>query len=278
MAGKNVRVLFRSLPIGIVWMTGILLCCQNHGPKDADFSDTLQSNTLCFKGAVIRTDTSQKNISFVFTAHEFAEGYDQVKQTLDKHGIRASFFFTGDFYRDPIRAYLINELVNKGHYLGAHSDKHLLYASWENRDSLLVTEEEFANDLLANYREMERFGIVKDSANLFLPPFEWYNDSISKWCRQLGIILVNFTPGTIANHDWTIPEPGTLYYSSDSIFKNVLAYEESRNMNGFILLLHLGTDPHRTDKFYYLLDSLIIELKSRGYQFPLLGELVEFAD
>ena len=113
-----------------------------------------------------------------------------------------------------------------------------------------------------------------DTAFLFLPPFEWYNDSISEWCRQLGITLVNFTPGTIANQDWTVPEPESLYFSSDSIFRNILAYEESNNMNGFILLLHLGTDPRRTDKFYFLLDSLVIELKSRGYQFPLLNDLM----
>ncbi len=278
MTGINFKTLCGSLFFKLVWMTGIMVCCHNPRANNKEYPDQLQPNTLCYKGAIIRTDASLKNISFVFTAHEFAEGYDKVKETLDKHGIRASFFFTGDFYRDPMHAYLINELVNNGHYVGAHSDKHLLYASWENRDSLLVTKEEFANDLQANYREMERFGIVKDSAWLFLPPFEWYNDSISKWCRQLGIILVNFTPGTIANHDWTIPEPGSVYYSSDSIFKNILAYEESDNMNGFILLLHLGTDPRRTDKFYFLLDSLVTELKSRGYQFPLLGDLVEFAD
>jgi len=238
----------------------------------------LQSNALYFRGALVRTDTTRQNISLVFTAHEFAEGYQTVKQALDRYGIRASFFFTGDFYRDPENAFLIRELVKEGHYVGAHSDRHLLYASWENRDSLLVTREEFTDDLLANYQEMERFGILKDSARLFLPPFEWYNDSISAWCRQLGITLVNFSPGTIANHDWTIPEPGSLYFGSDSIFRNILAYEESKTLNGFILLLHLGTDPRRTDKFYFLLDSLIGELKSRGYRFPLLGELAEFAD
>ena len=174
----------------------------------------------------------------------------------------------------PDFSHLISELAGDGHYLGAHSDKHLLYASWENRDSLLVTKEDFIKDLKANYFEMERFGILKDSALLFLPPFEWYNDTISHWCKEIGITLVNFSPGTIANHDWTIPEPGSLYFSSDSIYKNILTIEESANMNGFILLTHLGTNPRRTDKFYFLLDSLVSDLKIRGYQFPILRDLV----
>jgi len=278
MTGIILRIHFRGILFGLVWMTGILQCCHQPMTVDEDYSDTLQPNALYFKGALIRTDTSRKNISLVFTAHEFAEGYSTVKQALDKHGIKASFFFTGDFYRNPDYAFLIRELVKEGHYVGAHSDRHLLYAFWENRDSLVVTKTEFTNDLLENYREMKRFGIPKDSALLFLPPFEWYNDSISEWCRQLGITLVNFSPGTIANHDWTIPEPGSLYFSSDSIFKNILAYEESYTMNGFIMLLHLGTDPRRTDKFYFLLGSLIIELESKGYQFPLLSDLVVFPD
>jgi len=277
MTGSIMRTQIRSLLIAFLFMTGILHSCHQSVTTDEEYTDTVQPNTINYKGA-LRTDTNRKNISLVFTAHEFAEGYSTVKQALDKQRIKASFFFTGDFYRNPGHTFLIQELVNEGHYVGAHSDRHLLYASWENRDSLLVTKAEFSNDLLANYREMEQFGIPKDSALLFLPPFEWYNDSISDWCRQLGITLVNFSPGTISNHDWTIPEPGSTYFSSDSIFKNILVYEESANMNGFILLFHLGTDPHRTDKFYSLLDSLIIELKSRGYQFPLLSDLVVFPD
>ena len=246
----------------------ISFSCLRYGNEPVDIpDDTSENQALYSYGALIRTDTTRKQISIVFTAHEFAEGYETVKQALDKHGIKASFFFTGDFYRNPENASLIHELAKEGHYLGAHSDKHLLYASWENRDSLLISKPEFTNDLLANYREMERFGIPKDSALLFLPPFEWYNDSISEWCRELGIILVNFTPGTIANHDWTYPEPGGYYYSSDSILTNILNYESEKKMNGFILLLHLGTDQRRSDKFYYKLDALLQELLNRGYSF-----------
>ena len=254
----------------------LLPSCQHNklNPVNILPDNTSVKHSVFFKGAMTRTDTTRKYISLVFTAHEFAEGYETVKQALDKHVIKASFFFTGDFYREPENAALIHELAKEGHYLGAHSDKHLLYASWENRDSLLVTKSEFTNDLMANYKEMEKFGIPKDSALLFLPPYEWYNDSINEWCREMGIILVNFTPGTIANHDWTYPDPEGNYYSSDSILSNILNYESEKRMNGFILLLHIGTDPKRSDKFYFKLDSLLQELLNRGYNFHRLCDAI----
>ncbi|HEY5406039.1 MAG TPA: hypothetical protein VIJ92_03090 [Ginsengibacter sp.] len=45
-------------------------------------------------------------------------------------------------------------------------------------------------------------------------------------------------------------------------------------LNGFILLVHIGTDPRRTDKFYNQLPQLINELKKRGYEFVKINELL----
>jgi peptidoglycan/xylan/chitin deacetylase (PgdA/CDA1 family) len=218
-------------------------------------------------GGIVRMDSSRKDIYLVFTGHEFAEGFPEVKAALRRHRVAANFFFTGDFYRNPEFALLIRYLVKKGHYLGAHSDKHLLYCAWEDRDSLLVDRGTFRGDLLDNYREMERFGIRKEKAPYYMPPYEWYNDSISRWCAELGITLVNFTPGTTSNADWTYPELGASYRDSESIYRRILGYEEASGLNGFILLLHIGSDPRRTDKFTAYLDDLIGALKSRGYSF-----------
>jgi hypothetical protein len=45
-------------------------------------------------------------------------------------------------------------------------------------------------------------------------------------------------------------------------------------MNGFILLLHIGTDIRRKDKFYFYLPELISELRRRGYRFTKIDELL----
>ena len=221
-------------------------------------------------GAIVRMDTTKKVIYLVFTAHEFADGYTVVRETLSKHNIKASFFFTGDFYRSPEFSNLIKTLKEEGHYLGAHSDKHLLYCTWENRDSLLVTQEIFNKDVMDNYTEMEKFGIDKEDALYYMPPYEWYNLQISKWTKKLELTLFNFSGGTSSNQDWTYPELGKAYISSEDIYKKIIDYEEDHGMNGFIFLSHIGTDPRRTDKFYNRLDQLIQYLKKKGYSFSRL--------
>lgn len=227
-------------------------------------------------GGIIRTDRSQKEIHLVFTGHEFADGGEHIRGVLAKHRIKASFFFTGDFYRNNHFADLIAALRRDGHYLGAHSDKHLLYCTWEKRDSLLVSRDSFQLDLKANYAEMKRFGVNQPDSRFFLPPYEWYNDSISTWTKELGLILVNFTPGTYSNADWTHPELGTQYLGSDSIYARILRYESAKSdgLNGFLLLTHIGTDPRRKDKFYLRLDSLITALGDKGYRFTLLDKSI----
>jgi peptidoglycan/xylan/chitin deacetylase (PgdA/CDA1 family) len=222
-------------------------------------------------GGITRFDTTKKEIYLVFTGHEFADGYRTILNTLRKHNIKASFFFTGDFYRTAKFAALITQLKKEGHYLGAHSDKHLLYAPWEKRDSLLVSKDTFVSDIKYNYKEMEKFGIRPSGASYFMPPYEWYNQSIADWTSELGLQLVNFTAGTSSNADYTTPDMPN-YIPSDSIITRILRYEtrSTNGLNGFLLLSHIGTSDKRLDKFYNKLDGLVRELKKRGYRFKRL--------
>lgn len=196
---------------------------------------------------------------------------------MNKQKVPAAFFLTGNFYSNPAFTSLIHNLKRDGHYLGAHSDKHLLYADWEKRDSLLVTKEEFERDLQNNYKRMARFGIKKTDAPYFLPPFEWYNATIAGWTKELNLQLINFSPGTRSTADYTYPGMGERYIASDEICQSIIEYElkDPNGLNGFILLIHIGTDPRRTDKFYTHLDSLLNELKEKGYQFVRIDELLE---
>jgi endoglucanase len=227
------------------------------------------------QGAVVRGDVSQKKLALVFTGDEFADGAETIIATLKKHRVKASFFFTGRFYRNPAFRRAITEIKKDGHYLGAHSDGHLLYADWTDRNKLLVTRDEFERDLSQNYAEMARFGITKKQAPYFLPPFEWYNRTISEWTNEQGLQLVNFTAGTGSNADYTTPSMKN-YQSSETILSKIKASEakDPNGLNGFLLLLHIGADPERTDKFYGRLDELIDFLKSKKYRMVGIEELL----
>lgn len=227
-------------------------------------------------GVIVRGDTTRNEITLVFTGDSFADGGDHIRKTLKANEVEGAFFLTGNFYENPEFKNLIEGLRDDGHYLGAHSDRHLLYADWSKRDSTLVTKAEFKDDLERNYEKMRGFGLLKKDAPYFLPPYEWYNQDIANWTKELNLKLVNFSPGTRSTADYTYPEMAAQYRSSDDIYISILDCEEKteKGMNGFILLVHIGTDPRRKDKFYDRLGELIVELKKRDYQFVSIHQLL----
>jgi endoglucanase len=218
----------------------------------------------------------------VFTGDEFAEGGSFIANELKRQKVKASFFFTGNFYYNPKFDRIVKELARNGHFLGNHSMQHLLYCDWNKRDSLLVTRDQFFEDLTGLN---ERLGHLHDTHDdnkslagslfYFLPPYEWYNDTISAWTKEAGMQLINFTPGTISHADYTTPEMKN-YRSSEAIYNSIINYEQARpaGLNGFMLLMHIGAGSKRTDKFYNRLPELIRYLKGKGYRFQTVPGLL----
>jgi Predicted xylanase/chitin deacetylase len=217
-------------------------------------------------GAIVRGSRNRKRLAIVFTGDEFGDGLSTIANSLGRHQAKASFFFTGRFYRNRKFAAVIRRLKRDGNYLGPHSNSHLLYADWTDRSKTLVSREQFVDDLDENYAAMKRFGILRENARYFLPPFEWHNNQIADWTTSLGLTLINFTPGSRSNADYTTPDMAA-YRSSQEIYDSIVQYEakDPNRLNGFILLLHAGTDPSRTDKFYDRLDDLLNWLRSKRY-------------
>lgn len=227
------------------------------------------------QGGITRGDKNSNRLSLVFTGDEFAEGGTVIADALMKHGVKASFFFTGRFYRDRGNRQIIERLKKDGHYLGPHSDAHLLYADWNDRNKTLVTRTQFEKDLSNNFEAMRPFGIDRKDAPFFMPSYEWYNREIADWAEAMDHRIVNFTPGTRSNADYTTVDDKN-YISSDDIMRRIKEYEvkDPNGLNGFILLTHIGSGPKRTDKFHNRIDELIEWLKSKGYAMVRVDELL----
>jgi peptidoglycan/xylan/chitin deacetylase (PgdA/CDA1 family) len=218
------------------------------------------------QGAIRRINPDEKNIYLIFSAHDKAEGAAHILKVLDKNDCKASFFFTGDFLRDKHFQPTITAIIKNGHYLGAHSDKHLLYCDWTKRDSLLVDRSAFNRDLKKNYQALQQYGISIKNASWFLPPYEWYNSATVNWAGALGLKTVNFSPGIRSNADYTTPDMKN-YLSSKAILQSIYLEEQKHGLNGMIMLIHPGTEKKRTDKFYLRLEELIEKLQAKGYRF-----------
>ena len=212
-------------------------------------------------GAITRSDTLKKNIYLCFTGHDFNDGFEHVIDVLKKHAITASFFLTGDFIQNNEQ--LVKDIAAEGHFIGAHSDKHLLYCDWAKRDSLLHPIDKIKADIFHNLQKLKDLGI---RSKYFMPPYEWYNQKVVEIALELSQLTVNFSTGTRSNADYTTPDMSN-YISSNDILASIYDYEKLHGMNGFHLLIHPGTSPMRKDKLYLHLDELITKLKEKNYQF-----------
>jgi peptidoglycan/xylan/chitin deacetylase (PgdA/CDA1 family) len=224
---------------------------------------------------IVRGPQDKKEIALVFTGGSFAEGTTITLDVLKKHGAKAAFFFTGDFMRTPEFEPLIQRILAEGHYLGPHSDKHLLYAPWDDRAKSLVTQHELTRDLEDNIREIEKFGVKRGQVKFYIPPFEWYNTQHVRWAKEIGLTLINFSPGTRSTADYT-GEQDKNFVPSNVIFDSIIKKEKEdpHGLNGFILLLHVGAGPGRKDKFFYRFGELMDYLSSKGYKFLRVDEML----
>ena len=230
-------------------------------------------NKTLVNGGIIRGDSTQKQVCLVFTAAEWADGAETIIRTLKENRIKGGFFFTGEFYEKY--GDIVKRLLSEGHYVGSHSYGHLLYSSWENPDSMLVSQAEFEADIQKSYQLMADFGIEQKDAPYFIPPYEHYNERVSAWARQLDLSIINFTPGTGTNADYTIPSMGKSYRSSKELYNRLMNFEKKKGLNGHFLMIHFGTHPERTDKFYKLLPQIIRTLKHRGYRFVSVPDMMK---
>ncbi len=224
---------------------------------------------------IVRGPTDRRQIALVFTGHEFADGASTILDVLLRRRAKASFFLTGDFLRTPAFAPLVQRMVRDGHDLGPHSDRHLLLCPWDGPKVSLVTRAAFDEDLRRNVAELTRHGVPAARITHWIPSYEWYAREHVEWSRALGLTLINFTPGTRSNADYT-EEADPRFVSSQAIVDSILTKERTdpHGLNGFVLLLHVGAGPARRDKMHDRLDELLGALMSRGYTFVTARELL----
>jgi len=126
----------------------------------------------------------------------------------------------------------------------------------------------FISDLKTNYAGLSKKKIKQPETKYFLAPYEWYNSAVANWTASLGAKLINFTPGTGTNADYTTPDMQN-YKSSQELYDRLKGFESTdpNGLRGALILIHPGTHPDRTDKFYLKLEEIIAYFSAKGYTF-----------
>ena len=83
--------------------------------------------------------------------------------------------------------------------------------------------------MLKSYETLSEAGIMYKDAPLYIPPYEYYNKKIAAWAKAMGIQLINFTPGSGSNADYTTPDMKN-YKSSKMIYKRIRDLREDNDM------------------------------------------------
>ena len=222
-------------------------------------------------GAAVRVNPGQKVIYLCFTADENFNGAGTILKTLEKRKIKGNFFLTGNCLRHAPNADVIRRIVSEGHYVGGHSDKHVLYCDWGAERPTLMSADSIICDLKANYAELARFGVGREEARWFLPPYEHYNDFSVDILEAMGVRVVNYTPGTGTPADYTTPDMKN-YRTAQTLIDGLWKFEKEQGLDGALLLIHPGIDSRRpeAERLYNRLDEIIRYLKKKGYRFDRL--------
>ncbi|MDO4826064.1 MAG: glycoside hydrolase family 9 protein [Bacteroidia bacterium] len=231
-------------------------------------------------GVVTRVNTGEKKVYLVFTAHfstgdkgrfENFDGVVPVLNTLKAKGVKGSFFPTGECFRQSRYRNAIKRIIREGHYLSAHSDKHLQLCSGKRS---LVTADSLIRDIRNMEAELGSFGLEKAQYSWMIPPYESCDAFSAYILKGLGYKLVNPTPGLVTSHDWMGPDSPS-YLSAATMVQNIKDFDESYGLNGAVILIHAMNYPDRSadDRVYSHLDEIIDYLRGRGYDFGTFKEL-----
>lgn len=191
---------------------------------------------------IFQGDSGKKAVAFCINVAWGNEYIKPILDTLKKNECYATFFFTGTWVRDFPD--LGRTIAEGGHEIANHGYYHV-YPSKLNKADLqkLILDNE--KILLKEFGRAEK---------LFGPPYGEFNSNIVTYAQEIGYKTIMWTIDTI---DWKNPSPETL-------INRVL----SKLQNGALILAHPTEVTAKT------LQTLITEIKKRGYEILTVSEIL----
>lgn len=210
-----------------------------------------------YKGKeVSNIKTDKKVIALTFDAGGNADGVDPILKTLKKENVKGTFFLTGKFI-EKFPDYT-KEIIDFSKDLGSHSYSHPHFVNsnftQEQVNEELEKTEKLLSNLNANFKPFFRF------------PFGERNS------KYIGCI----NDKNYINIGWSVDSLGWEGMSGGMSKEKVRDRVIGKTTPGAIVLMHLGSNPDDgTNLDSEALPEIIQELKSKGYEFVTLTELLK---
>lgn len=192
-------------------------------------------------------DTSKK-----FLYLTFDEGYEngytsQILDVLKANNVKAAFFVTTPYVKT--NKDIILRMVKEGHLVCNHSHSHPSMAKIQDR-------EKFTEELTKVENAFEEITGTK-MPKYFRPPMGRYSELSLYYTASLGYKTIFWS---FAYEDWIPTKQPSKEYATKKIM--------DRTHNGGIVLLHAVSKTNSD-----IMDSIIKEWKSKGFEFKTLNDL-----
>lgn len=183
-----------------------------------------------------------KKISLTFDSAWEDTDTEKIIEVLNKYGVSATFFVTGDFVDRCPKS--VKAFYDAGHEIANHSDMHIHPNSVSKRELTADTK-----------RCDEKIKAVTGvNVPLYRAPYGEYNDSVVETITDMGYKFIQWDVDSL---DYT------------GVSKENMLVKMDKVKDGSILLFHTGTD-NTADA----LGAVIEKLQGQGYTFVKVSELI----
>ena len=177
----------------------------------------------------------------------YEAGYtEQILNVLKENNVKATFFITGQYLKTSEN--IVRRMIDEGHIVGNHTVNHKSMPGCDNE-----TIKKEVMDLHQSVYEKFNYEM-----KYIRPPKGEYSEASIAYTNSLGYTTVMWS---FAYDDWEENKQGRKDYAKSKIYDNL--------HNGEIMLLH-ATSKDNCE----ILDDVIKEIKSQGYEFKSLDEFV----
>lgn len=230
----------RKIQMTIVFGILLLGVCVR-ACREISVSNTVNGREL----PIYSVETEKKQVAFSFDATWGNEYTQDILEILDKHGVRATFFLTGDWVEKHPED--VKQIVGFGHDIGNHSESH--------RNMSQLSKEVCEREIVSVHEKVK--ALTGMEMNLFRVPYGEYDDQLIQTAQELGYKVVQWS---VDSMDWK-------EYGAKSVIKTVLDNPELKN--GAIILMHNGAKDTKD-----ALESIVLGIKRQGYEIVPISELL----
>jgi len=199
------------------------------------------------KGIIFKGSPNRKQVALTFDDGPDTKNTPKIMNILDKHGVPGTFFYTGMYIKRHPN--VVRDTARRGHEVAVHSLTHPNFKK--------ISHDEFKRQIHEPIKAVE--SLIPNKVRYFRPPYGAIKPSQVSYLSGKGIYTVNWS---VDSQDWRSN------YSSERSKNEIL----NGLHNGAIVLMHSASFNGWKSAGY--LDSLIREIKSRGYEIVSLDEIL----